>query len=140
MALVLQRVLDTKHAAPGVTEEVEVLETEGHAHLLDLFAKAIDRPERGIVGLIRVVRPELVVIEELDPVLRQEVFEAFEVLVCEAWSAVQRQDLDLSFADLFAPDLEFASVDRDQADPRGLDFWSAAGRALCLLRSGSAAD
>ena len=120
--LVLQRVLDSEHAAPGVPEEVEVLEPQRRAHLLDLLPESVDRPEARVVRLVGVGRAELVVVIELDPLLRQEILETLEVLVRRAGPAVEGQHLDPARAHLLGPDLVFAAVDRDEPDSSGLDF------------------
>jgi hypothetical protein len=64
-----------------VAEEVEALEAEPPANLLDLLTEPLDPPEIRVLRLVRVVGAELVVVVELDALLRQEVLEALEVLV-----------------------------------------------------------
>ena len=76
-----ERVLDAEHAAPRAAVEDEVIEAEAFADLLDLLAIAVDRPERRIIGMIGVPDAELVVVVELHAMLRQKIFEAFEVIV-----------------------------------------------------------
>src|SRR5262245_9265379 len=118
---VLQDVLDAEDPAPGMSEQIELLEAQPAPDLLDLLAEAIDRPEARILRLVRIVRTQLVVVEELDSPLRQEVLEALEVLVRAPGAAVERQELDLSGPDLLRPDAVLP-VDRDPADAGGLDL------------------
>ena len=111
-SLVLERVLDREHAAPGVAEQVEVVavQAERPAHLLDLVDEARDRPQVRCVRLVAPGRAELVVVVVLDPGGGEVGVEGGEVLVRRTRSAVQEQDLDPRVvADAPGPDPELAA-------------------------------
>ena len=70
------------------------VQAERLAHLLDLVDEAVELPQRRVVGLVAVVRAELVVVVVLDTRGRQVAVERLEVLVGGARPAVQQQHLD----------------------------------------------
>ena len=119
--LILQRVLDGEDAAPGMPEQEEVvaIQPERDPHLLHFLDVVVDAEERRhVVGLVAVVRAQLVVVVVLDAVRRQETVEGLERLVGPARPAVQQQHLDPRVvADALGPHPEIAGrgVDRDHA-------------------------
>src|SRR4051812_30992965 len=104
-----------------MAEEIEVIESETAADLFDFVAVARNGPERHIVRVIRVPDAELIVVVELDAVLRQKILEALEVIVRKSGSAVQRQQLHRTVPDAVGPDVVFA-VDFDQLRASRLDL------------------
>jgi hypothetical protein len=66
--LMRQRILQGKQTAPrlAIQEEVVPVQAEGGADLLHLVHEAVDLPQIGVVGLVTVVRAELVVVVILD--------------------------------------------------------------------------
>jgi hypothetical protein len=65
---VSERVLDREDAAPRLSVEHEALRTEPECDpdLLHLVDEPLHLPQGGVVGLVAVVRPELVVEVVLD--------------------------------------------------------------------------
>ena len=139
-----QGVLDAEQPAPRLAEQVEVLEAEGDAHLLDLVDEAVEVPQRRVVGLRAVGAAELVVVDDLDAGLRQERVEALEVLVADARPAVQDEQRDVAAADPPGPDPLRPDRRRDR-DPPGtarelVHARSLAGRAALLAEAEQSDD
>jgi len=92
-----------------VAQQVEVVlvEAQGEAHLLHLFHEACGGPQVLVLGLVRVARAQLVVVDELDALGGQEALEGLKGLVGAAGAAVQQQHLDAGVvAEALGPDLE----------------------------------
>ena len=129
MLLVLERVVDSKHAAPGVAIENEVVEAKAAADFFDLFDVAGQGPERGVVRDVGVSAAQLVVVVDLNAGLRQKGLHGFEIAVGKAGTAVEEQNLDGAAADLLGPDFVFAADDRNHADAGDLDAGRVEGIA-----------
>ncbi len=76
--------------AEAVPEQVDTPEVERRAHLLDLADEAPDRPQRRVIGRLRLATAELVV-EHDAQVVRRQVRERLEIGARDARAAVQAE-------------------------------------------------
>lgn len=114
-------VLDRKDPTPGLAVEHEALglEAEGLPDLLHFVDKAIELPQRALVGLVAERRAKLVVVVVLNAGRRQIAVAGFEVLVGRARAAMKEKDSQRRvIADPLGPDLERTRprVDGDHPD------------------------
>jgi hypothetical protein len=67
MRLVFQGILHGQDAAPGVTQQEEIVpvQPEGPPHLLHLFDETFHSPQVRVIRLIGISRPQLVIVEKL---------------------------------------------------------------------------
>ena len=84
-----QHVLDSQPAAPGLTEQVDRVETERGPYFIDLANEAVQLPESDIIRAVRLAAAELIV--EHDGSRVGEFPEGLEVVVSGARSAMQHQ-------------------------------------------------
>jgi len=77
--LVSQGVFQPQHVASGLAEQEEVVavQTQRFARLLDLVDEVLDGPQIRVVGLVAVIRVELMLVDVLDTLGRQVTGEAF---------------------------------------------------------------
>ena len=105
-------VLDREPAAPRLPEQVAALEAERVAHLVDLLAGAVERPQRRVVRLVRAAAAELVV-DDRRAVGGQALGQRLDVVARRAGAAVQdEQRHAVAVAVPPVPDAPARDVDR----------------------------
>ena len=86
-----QQVLDCEHAAPGVSQEVDLVERERVAKRRELVEEGLDGPERGVVRPVRAPASELVVPHHRSPI--GQICHQLGIGVArDAWTAVQQHE------------------------------------------------
>ena len=120
--LVFQRIFHAQDPTPGIAQQIEIvfIQAELLPYLFDLFHKTGDGPEAVIVGLIGIMRTQLIVMIKLDIGLREKGIETFEVFMRQRRTAMQQQDLHRAIAKALGPDfITFLQFDHLHPHPSG---------------------
>src|SRR6266850_880028 len=129
-----EHILDGEPATPGLTQQVNPLQSESASHCPDLGHEALHPPERPVVGLVRFATAKLIV--EYDRAISRQRFERLQVIMARAGSAVQDQQRRPSTADATIPDpiavhTYSAFLNVHFHPPLGGEFRIAAPNARC---------
>ena len=79
-----------------MTQQIEIVlvQPQRLPHLLYLFHKMLRRPQTAVIGLIAIVGLQLIILDELYPLLRQKILKRLEEFMRATRSPMQQQDLD----------------------------------------------
>src|ERR1700722_8278200 len=89
--------------------KIVLVQPQRLSHLLYLLYEMVRRPQAAVIGLVTVIRVQLVIINEFDALLRQKILETFECLMRPAGTAMQQQYFDPGIiAKTFGPDMELS--------------------------------
>src|SRR6185312_5276699 len=107
------------HPAPRAAEQVHPVEAEGVADGVQLVHEPLDRPQRPVVGDVRLAASELVV--EDDPAAVGQLLERLRVVARRAGAAVQGEQRHATLADAAVPHVPAGDGDAPLVDPHAVD-------------------